>query len=105
MMMINIVFWLGIFLYYAFVKYPMEGNYIILKVFLLFEPVIFIGMLIGYINKNKLIYVGSVIFLAFNSILSVTDQVGLLDVISLVLSVIVFILLITQWSSFIGKRT
>ncbi len=104
MIIVNIVFWLGIFLYYSFVKYPMVEDYIILKIFLLFEPMIFMGMLFGYIKKNKWIYVCSVIFLAFNSILSITDQVGLLDVISLVLSVIVFILLIMQWSSFMVDR-
>ncbi len=105
MIIFNIVFWLGIFLYYSFVKYPMEGNYIILKIFLLFEPMIFIGMLFGYIHKNKLIYVGSVIFLGLNSMLSVTDQVGLFDGISLVLSVIVLLLFIVQWNNFIGKKS
>ena len=105
MISVNIIFWLGIFLYYSLIKYPMEENYIILKIFLLFEPIMFMAMLLGYIQKNKMIYVGSLIFLGFNSILSITDQVGFLDVISLVLNVIIFLLLMKQWNSFIVRRT
>jgi len=96
----NIVFWIGISVYYSFSD--ME-QYAVLKLLLFTEPLVFIASLIGYLRKNRLIFVMTLLFLVVNSILSITDEVGLFDVISLFLNIILFLILALQWKIYLYK--
>ncbi|MBN2626690.1 MAG: hypothetical protein JXA95_08490 [Spirochaetales bacterium] len=100
--LINILFWLGIFLYFSFFRFRGEGDYLILKILLSGEPVLFTAALSGYLRSWRIVPFLTLLFLAANVVLSLTDQVGLLDAVSLVLSGGLFVLLILQGK---GKNT
>lgn len=100
---INIVFWLGIFIYFSFVKYVDKEEYLVFKILLLGEPVAFGIGLIGYVKKCNLVYGLLLLFLLVNSILSVFDEVGLLDWISLGLNVMLLAVLLVQWKNLFKK--
>ena len=99
----NIMFWMGIFVYYSFFKYAGHEQYAILKIFLFIEPVLFFAGLLGYLRKNRLIFIVTMIFLVVNSILSITDEVGIFDVISLLLNVVLLVILVLQWKNILYK--
>lgn len=96
---INIVFWLAIFGNFSFVEYANDDAYLILKILLFGEPVAFAVGLWGYVKKIKGLYLVTILFLIVNSILSLTDQAGLLDLISLLLSLVLLIVMVVQWES------
>ncbi len=101
--MINIVFWLGIFVYFSFVRFAAKEEYLIMKILLLGEPLIFGIGLIGYLKKYKLVYLFTLLFLLGNAILSMTDEVGMYDWISLVLSVSLLVVLFVQRKEMLNK--
>ena len=99
----NMAFWLGIFLCYSFVKYRGDKDFLILKVLLFCEPVIYFLALWGYLKKRRTIYILTLLFLAANAALSVTDEVGFFDIISLLLNAGLLLLLAAQRGDFTGK--
>jgi hypothetical protein len=96
---INVLFWLFIALYFSFSDYGSNG-YFIIKVLLFLEPVFYLISLVGVMKKIKIIYLGSIILSLGNTLLSITDQVDLSDIISLFLSLITFLSLIFLWKIF-----
>lgn len=93
---LNLFFWIIVATYHLFMK---SSNPIIS--FLLFmEPVAFLFALTGYIKKSGTVYYLTLVFLLFNSILSVTDELGVLDLTSLVLNVLLFVMLLLQRGRF-----
>jgi hypothetical protein len=79
------------------VKFSGNDNYLPLKLLLLLEPLFFIVAVIGYLKEVRSIYLLTIIFLIANSVLSITDEVGLFDMISLSLSIVALLLLSSQW--------
>jgi hypothetical protein len=59
--------------------------------------------LVGIMRRIKIIYLFSIILALGNTILSVTDQIGLSDVVSLVLSALVFLNLVLIWGNIFTK--
>ena len=100
---LNIAFWLWIFLNYSFIKFYGNGDYILARVLLFFEPVIFIVALMGYLRKRRVIYILSILFLTANSLLSITDEVGFMDIVSLFMNIGLALLLAVQWKDFRSK--
>jgi len=94
---INSIFW-GIVLLYYSLKFPEN---ILMKILLFTEIIIFLIIFFALIYKNKFILISATIFLFINSILSITDEIGTLDLISLALSLILFgnvIILLIKWN-------
>lgn len=101
---VNILFWSFVFFYFSFVKFSGNENYLPLKLLLLLEPLFFILALIGYLKEVRNIYLLTIIFLIANSVLSITDEVGLFDMISLSLSIVALLLLASQWRIRLQKK-
>lgn len=97
----NIVFWLLI----AFSSLLTGSNHPVVTILLFVEPVLYFVSLVGIRKRIKVIYLFSMVFALGNAILSVTDQMGLADVISLVLSALVFLNLILIWRSIFTENT
>ena len=99
--LINLCFWLVITIFYSFIR---NNNNLVVSILLFIEPIIFLFALIGYLNKWKIVYYLTLLFLLINSILSITDEVGILDIFSLSLNIIMFVLLALQWRNFRRKK-
>jgi hypothetical protein len=104
LLIVNTVFWLFAASYFSFFAYPGNNSYLTIKVLLFAEPALYFVALIGIIKKIRLIYLFSLLLALGNAVLSVTDEIDLSDVISLVLSVLVFISLISIRSSIFVKK-
>jgi hypothetical protein len=99
----NIAFWLGIVVYYWFIEFAGNSSYLLIKILLLFEPLVFAISLLGYLKRIRFIYLVTLIFLIFNSILSLTDEVGAFDIASFLLNIGLLILLLVQWRTIAKK--
>jgi hypothetical protein len=99
----NILFWTFVALYSWFVQYAGNNNYLVIKILLFAEPLLYLICLIGIDRRIKLVYLFSIVLALGNTILSVTDQVGLSDVVSLVLSGLLFLNLVFIWRSIFGN--
>ena len=97
LLFINIIFWLFMVFYSFFYRYANNNNFLIIKILLFIEPILYFISLIGINKRIKLIYLCSIILAFGNTVLSVTDQIGLSDVISLLLSFFVFLNLVLIW--------
>lgn len=86
---INIVFWSVLATIYATTSNPYYYSFIAYLLFL--EPVFFLGALIGVHLKRPIIYLLSLAFTFINAILSVTDEIGTLDLVSALLSALAFV--------------
>jgi hypothetical protein len=91
----NIIFWLLI----AFSSLLGSNNYLVIKLLLFIEPILYFVSLVGVVKKIKIIYLFSILLALGNSILSVTDQMGLSDIVSLILSSLVLLNLIFVWKN------
>ncbi len=93
----NIQFWLFLLIYFiSFETITSVSDYFECFVFGS-EIIVFSLSFYGYIKQKKIIYIGSLIFVFLNAILSITDQIGSLDLISLVLNVSLFLSLLAQY--------
>lgn len=104
LLIINIIFWSIMAVYFSFYKFASNENYLILKILLFFEPLLFAIVLIGLIKGIKIIYVLSIIFVLINAVLSITDEVGIYDIISLILSILALISLFLVWKQIFKKK-
>lgn len=100
---VNIVFWFFIAIYFSFFKFAEKPEYLILKILLFFEPLIFVGLLVGIAKKIKIIYILGLFFLIINVILSITDEIGLFDIMSLLLNITTFVNLLSIRSHFLKE--
>jgi hypothetical protein len=100
----NIIFWMFIACYFSFFEYVGDNNYLIIKILLFSEPILYLVSFIGINKKIKIIYLSSIILAFVNTILSITDQIDLSDIISLVLSALLFLNLILIWKNVLTKR-
>jgi len=91
LLIINIIFWSIIAVYFSFFKLYSNEDYLILKVLLFFEPLSFTIILVGLIKRIKIIYWLSIVFLIFNAIISITDEVGVYDIIAFILNILVLV--------------
>ncbi|MDF2611326.1 MAG: hypothetical protein K0R92_2800 [Lachnospiraceae bacterium] len=95
LLVINIVFWLIISIGYSIYNADSVSTlYSLIKVLLFLEPVLFLILLIGTIKKNRLIYLSGLILTFFNVVGSVMDELGVIDVFSMMLSLCTFIILL-----------
>lgn len=90
--------------YFSFFKFASTENYFILKILLFLEPLLFAIALFGLIKKIKGVYVFLIIFVLLNAVLSVTDQIGIYDIISLVLNILALIGLLLSWKQIFKKN-
>ena len=74
-----------------------SSNYLVIKILLFMEVILYSISLIGVSNKIKLIYLGSIILAFGNTVLSLTDQIGVVDIMSFVLSLLAFVNLLIIW--------
>ena len=102
-LIINTLFWSGIAVYYSFFKFVNKPNYLILKVLLFGEPILFIISIWNLVKKNRFIYLLSILFVITNGVLSITDQVGNWDLISLILNILAMVGLISVWKEMMTK--
>ena len=99
---INFLFWTFVAIFYSLVR---EDSTSMVSILLFMEPIVFLIAFIGYLKKNIVIYYLTLIFLFCNAILSITDELGFLDILSLVLNLLLFIVLAFQWRIFRHKKS
>jgi lysylphosphatidylglycerol synthetase-like protein (DUF2156 family) len=99
LLIINALFWLFIAVYFSFSDYG-KDSYLFIKVLLFLESVFYFISVVGVIKKIKIIYFGAIILSLGNTVLSITDQIDLSDIISLFLSFITFLSLVSLWNIF-----
>lgn len=104
LLVISIIFWSIIVVYFSFFKFPSNENYLLLKIFLFLEPLFFTIALFGLLKKIKIIYIFSIIFVLFNAILSITDQIGIYDIVSLGLNILILISLLSILKQIFKKK-
>lgn len=95
----NIQFCLFVFIYYSFVLNETANT---IKILLALEVVLFIISFYGIIHVNKTIYFGTLMFLLINSILLLTNHIGMVDLISLGLNGSLLLSLLTQFHIFVS---
>jgi hypothetical protein len=66
---------------------------LIYSLMMLVNAIILAGLAWGLTLRNRLIYILAVLFILANAVLSITDQVGLLDLISLAIHIGLLVLL------------
>ncbi|NMC36656.1 hypothetical protein GYA49_06500 [Candidatus Beckwithbacteria bacterium] len=97
--LVNALFWLIMASYYTFVRFSNQSQYLIIKILLFLEFFLYLVFALKLKKKNIWFYYLAFPFVIANMILSVTDQVGLLDWISFVLnSGLLFLLFLMQKS-------
>jgi len=99
LLIVNIIFWLFI----AFSSLLESNSHLVVKTLLFVEPVLYFVSLLGIRRKVKTIYLFSIILALGNTILSIIDQIGLSDIISLILSALVFLNLVLIWKTIFIK--
>lgn len=92
----NIVFWFVLAVLFTFAQ--AEAS-LMVKLLLFAEVVLYGVALYGFVKKVKWIYVLSILFAGENALLSITDQMGVMDVLSFVLSAAAFVCLLMVWKS------
>ncbi len=90
----NLVFWFLVAFYFSFFKFVTNGNYFVFKLLLFLEPILYLVSLVGILKKIKLVYFFSLLLTFGNAVLSVTDQMGVYDYLSLGLSILTFVSLL-----------
>lgn len=88
---INAFFWLIAAFYFSFMKYPDNKDYLAIKLLLALEPIGYLVLLYAVVKKWRVIYVFGTLFTFVNMLLSITDQMGLYDVFSLSISLLLFL--------------
>jgi len=99
----NIIFWAAMALSFSFSELASHDNYLLIKILLFLEPAIFAVILFGLSRRDKVIYALSIPFAVTNAILSITDDMGIYDIISLILSLAVFVNLLFIWKHVLTK--
>ena len=99
LLLLNIIFWSAMAVGYSIY---MTG-YPFIKIALFFEPLFFASALFGIIKKNKVIFYLALIFTFCNTLLSITDEIGWLDVLSAMLSLAVFVNLLIIKKNILNK--
>ena len=101
--LLNIFLWLVIAGYNICITDSNSPDYILIEILLFLEPIVFTIALIVYMKRLRLMYVITLIFLFINSFLSITDQVGFLDILSLFFNLMLFVVLVVQWKHMMKK--
>jgi len=99
----NITFWVFIAFYFSFSKFGENAHWII-KALLFMESILYFISYIGLVKNVKIIYLFAVILAFGNTILSITDQIDLSDIVSLILSGLTFISLLSIWKYTFNKK-
>ncbi len=103
-LVVNIVFWCALAVYFSFFKFASNEGYLIFKILLFFEPLFFAISLVGLLKKIKIIYTLSIVFVLLNAVLSIADEVGVYDVISLILNLLALASLLLVWKRIFKKK-
>ena len=87
LLVINAVFWSAT----ALLSFFKTDTGLPVKILLFFEPVLFMAIFFAVMKKIRAIYFLGLAFVFVNSILSVTDDFGALDAVSLILNILLFL--------------
>jgi hypothetical protein len=97
----NTLFWVFVATFMSLSEFRTNTN-IIVKALLFVEALLYLICAYGLYKKMKLIYLFSLVLTFGNSILSLTDQLDVSDILSFILSLLTFGILLTLWSYFKG---
>lgn len=92
----NTLFWFFAASFLSFSNFSANAN-IVVKALLFIEAFLYLICVYGLYKKNRLIYIFSLILTFGNSILSLTDELDISDLVSFILSLVTFITLLTLW--------
>lgn len=104
LLLVNAAFWLVYAIYFSFLWFWGRPEYLIIKILLFMEPILYVGSLWGFVKRNRYIYICSVLFVFANTILSITDQFGILDLLSLGISFVCLVGLLANWAQIFKKK-
>lgn len=103
LLIINTFFWLIIASYFSLSKFGENAHWII-KALLFLESILYLISYVGITKKIRIIYLFTIVLAFGNTILSITDQVDLSDIISLILSGMTFLSLISIWKIIFQRK-
>jgi hypothetical protein len=93
LLLANIVFWLLAAISFSPLK-SAGGSYLLVKILLFLEPCLYLVCLAGIMKGIRLLYLFSLLLTLGNAVLSITDQMGIYDYLSLGLSLMTFLNLV-----------
>lgn len=99
----NIIFWTLVAFFFSFSHYGESAHWII-KALLFLEAILYLISYVGIVKKIRIIYLFAIILAFGNTILSITDQIDLSDIISLILSGITFLSLTSIWKIIFQRK-
>jgi hypothetical protein len=98
LLIINVLFWLGISIFSTYLTLSGTGySSVLINILLFLEVILCLICYIGVPKQIRLIYLLSLVLSFGNTVLSLTDQVDLSDVISFIISGITFGVLVSLW--------
>lgn len=97
------LFYLSLLIYYISFKYGVDQGFFFNMSALALANLLIIVCFIGYVKEIKGLYYFSLVYTLFTSFMSLTDDMGTLDLIVLILSALLFVSLISQIKRFMYK--
>ncbi|NTV30446.1 nucleotidyltransferase domain-containing protein [candidate division WWE3 bacterium] len=98
----NALFWLIAAILFALLS-PNLSGYGLIQSLLFLESVLYVIGYVGIKRNIKIIYLGAVVLSFGNSLLSITDQLGVVDIFCLGVSFVTFISLVLRWRRVFNK--
>ena len=102
LLVVNAIFWL-VAAVYALLSNHDTGTNAIVVAMLFAEPVVYLVAVYGVAQRIKLFYLFALLLTLGNTVLSITDEIGWLDMLSLVLSFAAFVSLLALWHHFMAN--
>lgn len=103
LLFINAFFWLIAAFYFSFIKYPDNKDYLAIKILLAMEPIGYLVLFYAVVKKWKVIYSLGLYFVLFNCLLSITDQMGFVDALSLLINAALLLNMMLIWKRMMSK--
>lgn len=97
LLVVSIVFWSFVLVRFMSLEFSSNEDVFLLRMLILLEPLFFTIALGGVFLKVRTVYLSAIVFVVLNSVLSLTDEIGLYDKASLILSLVLFVSLISIW--------
>ena len=100
-LILNILYWSYLSFTLAFSNYH---NHFLIQFLSLCEPLLYFGAWIGVVKNNKYFYLLSLFFSFGNAFLSLTDQMGMTEIITFFLSLLALVSLVMIRRQYYAKH-
>ncbi|MFC1616395.1 hypothetical protein ACFL21_04590 [Patescibacteria group bacterium] len=95
MLIISFCFWLAVAIFSVYTQTAKTDYHLLIAILLFIEPLVFAIIFFGILTRNKVIFFLSMPFLIINAILSISDELGVMDLTAAALNIITLISIIS----------